>query len=86
MARSVKELLRKSIGRQMLDLDQMQTVLTEIERGINDGPVTYVAEGVDEPYPLTPSLLLIGRRITTPPSKPAPVVPKDSVTRTALIQ
>ena len=86
MVRSVKELLRKSIGRKTLDFDQMQTVLTEIEGGINDRPLTYVAEGVDEPYPLTPSLLLIGRRITTPPSKPAPVVTEDSATRTALIQ
>jgi len=85
MVRSVKDLLRKTFGRQALDYDQLQTALTEIEGKINDRPLTYTAEGVEEPYPLTPSILLTGRRMTTPPSKPTPRVTTESSARTALI-
>ena len=43
-----------------MNFDQLQTELTEIEAVINDRPLTYVAEGVDEPYALSFSLLLMG--------------------------
>jgi len=85
MVRSVKELLRKTFGRRALDYDQLQTAITEIEGKINDRPLTYTAEGIDEPYPLTPSILVTGRRTTTPPSKPAPRLTPDSSARAALI-
>ena len=85
MVRSVKDLLRKSIGKKTMNFDQLQTELTEIEAVINDRPLTYVAEGVDEPYPLSPSLLLMGRRANTTPSKPAVTINKESSNQKALI-
>ena len=85
MVRSVKDLLRKSIGKKTMNFDQFQTELTEIEAVINDRPLTYVAEGVDEPYPLSPSLLLMGRRANTTPSKPAVTINKESSNQRALI-
>ena len=53
--RSVKDLLRESIGKKTMNFDQLQTELTEIEAVINDRPLTYDAEGVDEPCALSTS-------------------------------
>lgn len=44
----------------------MRTVLVEIEAIINSRPLTYVSEDIEE-GPLTPSQLLIGRRLTALP-------------------
>ena len=45
--KSVKDLLRESIGKKTMNFDQLQTELTEIEAVINDRLLTYDAEGVD---------------------------------------
>ena len=83
--KSVKDLLRKSIGKKTMNFDQFQTELTEIEAVINDRPLKYVAEGVDEPCALSTSLLLMGRRATATPSKPAVAVNKKSSNQKALM-
>lgn len=38
------------------------TILCETETTINDRPLTYVSSDIMDPQPLTPSLLLNGRR------------------------
>lgn len=48
----------------------MQTVLVEIEAVINSRPLPYISEDAEEEGPLTPSQLLIGRRVTTLPFTP----------------
>jgi hypothetical protein len=65
----VKRPLKKVIGKSSLSVDELQTILTEIEAVINARPITYVY-GDDESisYPLTPSDLIYGRRITTQPN------------------
>ena len=39
-------------------------MLTEIEAGINDRPLTYCSDDNNELLPLTPSMLVNNRRIT----------------------
>ena len=54
----VKRALRKSIGRQLLDWDELATLLTEIEAIINTRPLTYVFEDFESGFSLTPAHFL----------------------------
>ena len=54
----VKRALRKSIGRKLLDWDELATLLTEIEAIINTRPLTYVFEDFESGFPLTPAHFL----------------------------
>lgn len=69
LVRSVKRPLKKVVGKSTLSIDELQTILIEIEAIINSRPITYVY-GDDESgsYPLTPSDLIYGRRITSEPN------------------
>ena len=55
--------IRKTLGRTFISLDQLQTVVIEIESMLNDRPLTYVNSDLQDPQPLIPSHLLHGRRI-----------------------
>ena len=66
MVRSTKRCLRKMVGRASLTQDEFVTAVTEIESIINSRPLTYVSAG-DIEEPLTPSHLLIGRRVLSLP-------------------
>ena len=66
---STKRCLRKSLGRTSMNFESLRTLLIEIEATINNRPLTYTyddEEGVL--YPLTPSHLTYGRRISSEPS------------------
>jgi len=66
MVQSTKRCLRKLIGRAQFSLDELVTALAEIESVINSRPLTYVsADDMEEP--LTPSHLMVGRRILNLP-------------------
>ena len=54
----VKRALRKAIGRKLLDWDELAALLTEIEAIINTRPLTYVFEGFESGFPLTPAHFL----------------------------
>ena len=61
MVCSVKRCLRKSIGRTLVNYDELNTVLIEVKSIVNSRPLTYVSddsEGVN--YTLTPSHLIYG--------------------------
>ena len=58
LVRSTKSALRKSLGRELVDRIQLETILVEIEGCINSRPLTYVEE---HNIPLTPSHFLLGR-------------------------
>lgn len=62
-----KMCLKKVLGSNCVDLETLQTVLTEIEATLNDRPLTYVSSDLTDPEPLTPSHLLYGRKITRLP-------------------
>ena len=53
--------------RQLATLDELVTLVTEIEAIINDRPITYNPSDLEEPIPLTPSMLLYGHMVTNLP-------------------
>ena len=66
MVRSTKRCLRKMIGRAKFSFDELLTAVTEVEAIINSRPLSYVTpEDLEEP--LTPSHLLVGRRVLSLP-------------------
>ena len=69
LVRSVKRPLKKVIGKSSLSVDELQTILTEIYAVINARPITYVYRDDESiSYPLTPSDLIYGQRITSQPN------------------
>jgi len=66
LIKSMKRCLRKMIGQARIMYDELLTVVTEVEMILNSRPLSYVStEYIEEP--LTPSHLLIGRRIVSMP-------------------
>ena len=68
MVQSTKRCLRKMIGRARFSLDELYTALTEVESILNSRPLSYVSSG-DLEEPLTPSHLLMGRRVLSMPDQ-----------------
>ena len=69
LVQSVKRCLKKSLGRSILNFDQLNTLLIEIECVLNSRPLTYVEDdtgGIS--YTLSPSHLIYGRRVTNNPN------------------
>jgi hypothetical protein len=65
MVKTVKQSLKKSIGRATLSYEELSTILIEVKSIINARPLTYVYDDTESvSYPLTPSHLISGRRIT----------------------
>ena len=62
-----KTCLKKILGKALVDLETLQTVVTEIESILNDRPLTYTSSDPEDLEPLTPAHLLYGRRINTLP-------------------
>ncbi|TWW76225.1 hypothetical protein D4764_13G0008870 [Takifugu flavidus] len=60
--RSVKRALQVVIGAQAVPEDMLLTVLIEVEGILNAKPLGYVSSDVADPDPVTPSILLMGRR------------------------
>ena len=67
MIKVVKNCLRKVLYRKRVSLDELQTVVVEIQSRVNNRPLTYINSGRDSPEPLTPAHLLYGRRIEAMP-------------------
>ena len=66
MVQLVKRCLLKVVGQARLSHDELFTILVEVEATLNSRPISYVSsEDVDEP--LTPSHLLVGRRLLNLP-------------------
>ena len=62
LIQSMKRCLRKSIGKARLTLDELTTVVVQVEAILNSRPISYVSsEDLEEP--LTPSHLLTGYRL-----------------------
>ncbi|GBN70409.1 hypothetical protein AVEN_118910-1, partial [Araneus ventricosus] len=54
LVKSVKECLRKVLGRALLSFEELSTILTEVEAVLNSRPLTYVYNDLREPLPLQP--------------------------------
>ncbi|GFW07895.1 integrase catalytic domain-containing protein [Trichonephila clavipes] len=62
LVRTVKELLKRTLGRSVLKYDEFYTVLCDCESIINCRPLTYMSENPEELIPLTPSMFLISNK------------------------
>ncbi|XP_047736655.1 uncharacterized protein LOC125177954 [Hyalella azteca] len=58
-----KTSLKKILGKSLVTRQDLETILAQIEAKINDRPLTYLSEDINDLQPLTPSLLINGRRI-----------------------
>ena len=71
LVRSVKRCLKKFLGHARLSYDELLTALVEVEMVLNSRPLTVVsAEDTEEP--LTPSHLIVGRRLRDAPDPQCP--------------
>lgn len=68
LVRSTKHCLRKALGQAKLSHDELHTALIEIEMVLNSRPLTYIAPD-DLEESLTPSHLLVGRRLMNFPDR-----------------
>ncbi|GFW57457.1 integrase catalytic domain-containing protein [Trichonephila clavipes] len=68
MVQITKIALRKILGKALISFEELQTILAEIEAIINSRPLTYVYNEPNEPFHLTPSNFLTGRRVTALPN------------------
>ena len=67
---SMKRCLKKTVGKARLTLDELNTVVIQIEAILNSRPISYVSsEDLEEP--LTPSHLLTGYRLLCLPDSSA---------------
>ena len=66
MIRMTKCCLKKVVGRARLTLDELTTLMTEVEGVINSRPLSYVSSN-DTEEPLTPAHLICGRRLLSLP-------------------
>lgn len=75
MVHSAKTALKKTIGTTVLTEQELRTALVKIEGILISRPVSYQSADHREPRPVSPSDILIDRRITAFPStQPDPVV------------
>ena len=65
--RSLKEPMRKVLGRARVNYAEMYTILTDIEAALNQRPLTYLGSDPKNPQAVTPSHLAIGRPLQTIP-------------------
>ena len=63
MIKIVKVCLRKVLHHKGISLDELQTIVAEIQSHINNRPLTYISSNRDSPEALTKSHLLCGRPI-----------------------
>ena len=62
-----KSSLKKTLGCNYATLESLQTIIVEIEALLNDRPLTHVSPDLRDPEPITPAVLLCGKKITTLP-------------------
>ncbi len=59
MIRSVRDILKALVKQQLLHDEALLTFMAEVERILNDRPITQASCDKDDPEPLTPSKLLL---------------------------
>jgi hypothetical protein len=64
----VKSCMRKALMNRVLNLDDLKTLIVEIEARVNNRPLTYASDDIRDQEPITPSHLLYGRRMNSLPA------------------
>ena len=67
MVKSTKRCLKKMVGQAKLTLDELHTAIVKIESITNSRPLSYMTSS-DLEEPLTPSHLLVSRRVLNLPN------------------
>ncbi|GBL62038.1 hypothetical protein AVEN_34308-1 [Araneus ventricosus] len=62
LVRTLKDLLKRNLGKSVLTSNELYTEICDCESIINCRPLTYVSENPEELIPLTPSMFLIENR------------------------
>lgn len=57
------------VGKALLTDTKLETLVVQIESKLNDRPITYVSSSLDDPQPLTPSMLLYGNQLRAFPDE-----------------
>ena len=57
MVGTVKSALKKVMGTAFLKVQELETLLYEVEAVVNSRPLTYVSDSLDEP-PVTPAMMM----------------------------
>ena len=65
-----KNAIKNVLGRALISLSTLQTIVVEVEAHLNNRPVTCISSEFDDPDPLTSAHLLYGRCIVTLPHMP----------------
>ena len=63
-----KSCLKKALFRKKVSIEDLRTVLKEVQCRLNNRPITYMSDDINDLEALTPSHLICGRRIRTMPS------------------
>ena len=58
-----KTVIKRSIGRSLLSLDEFNTICAYAEASCNDRPLYYVSRQDSGTIPLTPNMLIFGRNL-----------------------
>ncbi|GFY79391.1 integrase_H2C2 domain-containing protein, partial [Trichonephila inaurata madagascariensis] len=58
LVKTIKDPLRKILGRALLPFEELSTIFSEVEVIVNHRPLTYVKNDPEEPEPLTPAHFL----------------------------
>ncbi|GFU30813.1 integrase catalytic domain-containing protein [Trichonephila clavipes] len=54
LVRTVKELLRRTLGKAIFTYEELLTILCECEKFVNSRPLTYLSEDTQDLTPITP--------------------------------
>ena len=63
--RLLKDIKKKVLGRSTLSFDQLEAIVIDIEKNVNNRPLTYVESEQEEEQVLTPNTILWGQNVYT---------------------
>lgn len=65
--RSLKEPLKKVLGKALLSYTELYMLLTDIEAALNQRPLSFTGGEPHDPQPITPAHLALGRSLSSLP-------------------
>ena len=65
LLKDIKKALYKVLGRSTLCFDQLQAIVIDIEKNVNNRPLTYIESEQEEEQVLTPNTILWGQNVHT---------------------
>ena len=69
----IKSCLKKVLFKKKVSIEDLYTLIAEVENRVNNRPLTYVSDDINELEALTPSHLICGRRLKSLPAVTHPV-------------